>query len=74
MDRQYRRQRPATPAQLAQRLIPGYVVTPAIKLLSDELVRAVEEPYLRSAHGPDFDAYVARTGRFLPAVGRGGSA
>lgn len=38
------RQRPATPAQLAQRLIPGYVVTPAIKLLSDELVRAVEEP------------------------------
>lgn len=37
-------------------------------------VRAVEEPYLRSTHGPDFDAYVARAGRFLPAVGRGGSA
>lgn len=29
-------------------------------------VRAVEEPYLRSTHGPDFDAYVARTGRFIP--------
>ncbi|MDT5139724.1 MAG: hypothetical protein QOD58_3986 [Mycobacterium sp.] len=37
--------RPAeSPAELAQRLIPGYVVTPAIKLLSDELVRAVETP------------------------------
>ena len=38
------RERPATPAELARRLIPGYVITPAIKLLSDELVRAVEEP------------------------------
>ena len=38
------RQRPESPAELARRLIPGYVVTPAIKLLSDELVRAVEEP------------------------------
>ncbi|MCQ4360629.1 hypothetical protein KQR54_05620 [Mycobacterium gordonae] len=36
--------RPESPAELAQRLIPGYVVTPTIKLLSDELVRAVEEP------------------------------
>ncbi|WP_246398026.1 terminase large subunit domain-containing protein [Mycobacterium vicinigordonae] len=38
------RRRPESPAELASRLIPGYVVTPAIKLLSDELVRAVEEP------------------------------
>lgn len=38
------RQRPESPAELARRLIPGYVVTPTIKLLSDELVRAVEEP------------------------------
>ncbi len=38
------RRQPETPAQLASRLIPGYVVTPTIKLLSDELVRAVEEP------------------------------
>ncbi|MDC8970723.1 terminase large subunit domain-containing protein [Mycobacterium marinum] len=36
--------RPESPAELALRLIPGYVVTPTIKLLSDELVRAVEEP------------------------------
>ncbi|OBK97750.1 hypothetical protein A5645_05610 [Mycobacterium asiaticum] len=39
-----RRRRPESPAELAQRLIPGYVVTPTIKLLSDELVRAVTEP------------------------------
>ncbi|MGV0656412.1 hypothetical protein ABQE48_21355 [Mycolicibacterium thermoresistibile] len=38
------RQPPASPAELAQRLIPGYVVTPTIRLLSDELVRAVETP------------------------------
>lgn len=36
------RRKPASPAELARRLIPGYVVTPAIQLLSDELVRAVE--------------------------------
>lgn len=41
------RRRPDTPAELARRLIPGYVVTPAIKLLSDELVRAVETPDAR---------------------------
>ena len=33
-------------------------------------VRAVEEPYLRSRHGPTYAAYAARTGRFAPAVGR----
>lgn len=38
------RRRPASPAELARRVIPGYVITPAIKLLSDELVRAVETP------------------------------
>ncbi|BBY84703.1 terminase large subunit domain-containing protein [Mycolicibacterium tokaiense] len=38
------RRKPASPAELARRLIPGYVVTPAIQLLSDELVRAVETP------------------------------
>lgn len=36
--------RPQSPAELARRVIPGYVVTPAIQLLSDELARAVEEP------------------------------
>ncbi|OBJ46855.1 hypothetical protein A5630_10910 [Mycolicibacterium mucogenicum] len=38
------RQKPASPADLARRLIPGYMVTPALQLLSDELVRAVETP------------------------------
>ncbi len=33
-------------------------------------VRAVEEPHLRTKHGSDFDAYVARTGRFVPLVKR----
>lgn len=33
-------------------------------------VRAVEEPYLLKAHGPDFLAYAARVGRFVPFVGR----
>ncbi len=38
------RRRPASPAELARRLIPGYVVTPTIRLISDELERAATEP------------------------------
>ncbi|WP_137147101.1 terminase large subunit domain-containing protein [Mycolicibacterium sp. CR10] len=38
------RRRPDSPADLARRLIRDYAVTPAIRLLSDELVRAVETP------------------------------
>jgi protein-S-isoprenylcysteine O-methyltransferase Ste14 len=34
------------------------------------LVRLVEEPYLRSVHGDRYAAYAARTGRFLPGIGR----
>jgi protein-S-isoprenylcysteine O-methyltransferase Ste14 len=33
-------------------------------------VRAVEEPYLRRAHGATYEAYCARVGRFIPGVGR----
>lgn len=33
-------------------------------------VRLVEEPYLRSVHGPSYDKYASKAGRFLPAVGR----
>jgi protein-S-isoprenylcysteine O-methyltransferase Ste14 len=33
-------------------------------------VRAVEEPYLRRAHGEAYAAYAARVGRFVPGVGR----
>lgn len=35
---------PDNPADLARLLIPDYHVTPTIRLLSDELVRAAEEP------------------------------
>lgn len=34
-------------------------------------VRLVEEPYLTRMHGEHYRRYAARTGRFLPAVGRG---
>lgn len=38
------RRRPKSPAELAQRLDPKFVVTPAIRLLSDLAVRSVTEP------------------------------
>lgn len=34
-------------------------------------VRLVEEPYLARVHGRGYHEYAARTGRFLPGVGRG---
>ena len=33
-------------------------------------VRLVEEPYLRATHGPAYANYAARSGRFLPGIGR----
>lgn len=33
-------------------------------------VLAVEEPHLRRQHGTDYDAYVSRSGRFLPRLAR----
>ncbi len=33
-------------------------------------VRVVEEPYLERTHGAVYRAYAARTGRFLPGIGR----
>jgi protein-S-isoprenylcysteine O-methyltransferase Ste14 len=33
-------------------------------------VRLVEEPYLERVHGDAYRTYAARTGRFLPGVGR----
>ncbi|TDZ77069.1 terminase large subunit domain-containing protein [Mycobacteroides salmoniphilum] len=41
------RRRPQTPAELAVMLDPKFVVTPTIRLLSDELVAAVEQPDAR---------------------------
>jgi protein-S-isoprenylcysteine O-methyltransferase Ste14 len=33
-------------------------------------VRLVEEPYLIRVHGDAYRTYAARTGRFVPGVGR----
>jgi protein-S-isoprenylcysteine O-methyltransferase Ste14 len=33
-------------------------------------VRVVEEPYLRAMHGATYEEYAARTGRFVPGIGR----
>ncbi len=33
-------------------------------------VRLVEEPYLRRVHTEAYEAYAARTGRFVPGIGR----
>ncbi|WP_019969753.1 terminase large subunit domain-containing protein [Mycobacterium sp. 141] len=38
------RQKPASPADLARRLDPKFVITPTIRLLSDIAVRTVEQP------------------------------
>lgn len=40
-------QRPTSPADLARRLDPKFVITPTIRLLSDIAVRAIEEPDCR---------------------------
>ena len=39
-----RRRRPATPSQLARRLLPHYVTTPALELISDALADAIRNP------------------------------
>ena len=33
-------------------------------------VRRIEEPHLREVHGARYEAYAARTGRFLPGIGK----
>jgi protein-S-isoprenylcysteine O-methyltransferase Ste14 len=43
----------------------------ALALISIQIqVRLVEEPYLRDVHGEAYVRYAARTGRFLPWLGR----
>ncbi|WP_181791021.1 methyltransferase family protein, partial [Streptomyces phytophilus] len=54
-------------------LLPNAVSVTALAALvvAVELqVRVVEEPYLTAVHGDAYAAYTARTGRFLPGVGR----
>ena len=47
------------------------LAVPAAVFAGIELqVRLVEEPYLRSTHGAAYTGYTARTGRFLPGLGR----
>ena len=47
------------------------VASLAAVLTSQQIqVRLVEEPYLERVHGADYVAYAARTGRFLPWIGR----
>jgi protein-S-isoprenylcysteine O-methyltransferase Ste14 len=46
-------------------------VTVVLVLTSLEIqVRRVEEPYLLRVHGDAYRAYAARTGRFVPFLGR----
>jgi protein-S-isoprenylcysteine O-methyltransferase Ste14 len=54
-------------------LVPNLASAAAVvaMLVAVELhVRHVEEPYLLRSHGPTYRAWAARTGRFLPRVGR----
>ncbi|MCP3991147.1 MAG: isoprenylcysteine carboxylmethyltransferase family protein [Actinomycetia bacterium] len=55
-------------------MIPNWIGLVAVGLLvvTIELqVRFVEEPHLSTLHGPSFDEYRSRVGRFVPWVGRG---
>jgi protein-S-isoprenylcysteine O-methyltransferase Ste14 len=62
----------ATAAGLAL-MVPNLVAAAMLAafLLALQLqVRLVEEPYLHRVHGIVYDQYAARTGRFLPWIGR----
>jgi protein-S-isoprenylcysteine O-methyltransferase Ste14 len=54
-------------------MVPTWVSVVALVALVGAVelqVRAVEEPYLLAVHGVGYADYAARTGRFLPGVGR----
>lgn len=56
-------------------LVPSPVALAATALIliyAEVQARLVEEPYLRRTHDEAYDAYMRRTGRFVPRVGRGG--
>ncbi|MBQ0865868.1 methyltransferase family protein [Streptomyces smyrnaeus] len=53
--------------------VPNWVSLLALAALVTAIqlqVRVIEEPYLVSAHGHAYTVYAARTGRFLPGIGR----
>jgi protein-S-isoprenylcysteine O-methyltransferase Ste14 len=52
------------PNPLAAAMLVAFVAALEIQ------VRLVEEPYLHRVHGTDYAQYAARTGRFLPWIGR----
>jgi protein-S-isoprenylcysteine O-methyltransferase Ste14 len=65
----------ATAAGLAL-LVPNLVAAAMLAAFVAALqvqVRLVEEPYLQRVHGAAYARYAARTGRFLPGIGRGGA-
>lgn len=54
-------------------LVPTWISAAALVALvvaAQLQVRVIEEPYLRLTHGDAYAAYAARTGRFIPGVGR----
>ncbi|MGH7894220.1 MAG: methyltransferase domain-containing protein [Candidatus Binatia bacterium] len=56
-------------ALLAPTLVSLLALTALVAALEVQ-VRLVEEPYLTSTHGEAYRRYAARTGRFLPGIGR----
>lgn len=55
---------------LTQPTIVALLVPPVLLLAVELQVRFVEEPYLRRAHGDAYRRWAARTGRFVPWLGR----
>jgi protein-S-isoprenylcysteine O-methyltransferase Ste14 len=54
-------------------VVPNVLAVVALALIGASMtaqVRLVEEPYLLRVHGDDYRRYAARTGRFLPGIGR----
>lgn len=54
-------------------MAPNVIALAALALLLTAVeiqVRAVEEPHLAAEHGAAYRTYAARTGRFLPGLGR----
>jgi protein-S-isoprenylcysteine O-methyltransferase Ste14 len=54
-------------------MVPTVVIALALLCLFAAVqiqVRAVEEPYLITTHGPDYLDYASHAGRFLPRLGR----
>lgn len=50
--------------------VVGLLGLAAVVVANQLLVRLVEEPYLRRAHGKEYTRYAAAVGRFVPGIGR----